>query len=243
MIKFFRKIRQRLLSENKFTKYLIYALGEIVLVVIGILIALQINNWNETQKLRRLEISLLEEMKSNLLSDITDMEENIRYNESAIRSAHVILTSFAHQLPQNDSLKKHYGKVAIVPRYLSTLNSYNSMNNHGIRMVSNDSLRKAITDHYQRNNEYIIRWNESEWNSMFTDQQLINRKFFSSYRYIGEVEPTDYKMLSTSTEYKNYLNNRIGILSASNWYYMNYGIAGAQNLIDLIDNELAERRP
>lgn len=50
MIKFFRKIRQKLLSENKFSRYLIYAIGEIVLVVIGILIALQINNWNEERK-------------------------------------------------------------------------------------------------------------------------------------------------------------------------------------------------
>jgi len=50
MIKFFRKIRQRLLSDNKFSKYLLYAIGEIILVVIGILIALQINNWNENRK-------------------------------------------------------------------------------------------------------------------------------------------------------------------------------------------------
>ena len=50
MIKFFRKIRQRLLNENRFSKYLLYAIGEIVLVVIGILIALQINNWNESRK-------------------------------------------------------------------------------------------------------------------------------------------------------------------------------------------------
>ena len=50
MIKFFRKIRQKLVSENKFSKYLIYAIGEIILVVIGILIALQINNWNEKNK-------------------------------------------------------------------------------------------------------------------------------------------------------------------------------------------------
>ena len=47
MIKFFRNIRKALLAENKFTKYLMYAIGEIVLVVIGILIALSINNWNE----------------------------------------------------------------------------------------------------------------------------------------------------------------------------------------------------
>ncbi|NNC50522.1 MAG: hypothetical protein HKN51_05370 [Saprospiraceae bacterium] len=50
MIKFFRKIRQKMLTENKFSKYLLYAIGEIILVVIGILIALQINNWNENRK-------------------------------------------------------------------------------------------------------------------------------------------------------------------------------------------------
>jgi len=50
MIKFFRKIRRQLLTENRFSKYLLYAIGEIVLVVIGILIALQINIWNENRK-------------------------------------------------------------------------------------------------------------------------------------------------------------------------------------------------
>lgn len=66
MIKFFRKIRQKLLSENKFSKYLIYAIGEIVLVVIGILIALQINNLNEAKKTRTKEISYLANLKNDL---------------------------------------------------------------------------------------------------------------------------------------------------------------------------------
>jgi hypothetical protein len=56
LIKFFRKIRQKTLTENKFGKYLTYGIGEIILVVIGILIALQINNWNE-ERLVRLQIS------------------------------------------------------------------------------------------------------------------------------------------------------------------------------------------
>ena len=50
MIKFFRRIRQQLLTENKFSKYVLYAVGEIILVVVGILIALSINNWNSIQK-------------------------------------------------------------------------------------------------------------------------------------------------------------------------------------------------
>jgi hypothetical protein len=70
MIKFFRKIRQKLLSENKFSKYLIYAIGEIFLVVVGILIALNINNNNELEKNKQAVVSSLKEIQSNLLDDI-----------------------------------------------------------------------------------------------------------------------------------------------------------------------------
>ncbi|NND51857.1 MAG: hypothetical protein HKN54_05595 [Flavobacteriaceae bacterium] len=75
MIKFFRRIRRQLLSENKFSKYLFYAVGEIILVVIGILIALQINNWNESRKLDVVELALY----TNLLGDI---KISYRTNES-----------------------------------------------------------------------------------------------------------------------------------------------------------------
>ena len=66
MINLFKKIRKKLLSKNKFSSYLIYAIGEIVLVVIGILIALQINNWNEYKKKEQYELSLLKEIKKIL---------------------------------------------------------------------------------------------------------------------------------------------------------------------------------
>ena len=66
MIKFFRPIRQHLLRENKFSKYLLYAIGEILLVVVGILIALQINNWNEDRKQRAEEIKLMQNFKTSI---------------------------------------------------------------------------------------------------------------------------------------------------------------------------------
>ena len=93
MIKFFRKIRQNLLSENKFSKYLIYAIGEIILVVIGILIALQINNWNESRKHRFQEITILQNIKEDISLDTLDISFNIEaYNK--IINAEIKLLNF-----------------------------------------------------------------------------------------------------------------------------------------------------
>ena len=77
MIKFFRRIRQNLLSENKFSKYLIYAIGEIILVVIGILIALSINNWNESRKTRLQDFEFLNNLKVELSIDIAALTTKI----------------------------------------------------------------------------------------------------------------------------------------------------------------------
>lgn len=91
MIKFYRKIRQRLLTENKFSKYLIYAIGEIILVVIGILIALGINNWNDENNLRRKEINILIEMKSNLESDLEGLRWDINKNKKLLKANRAVL--------------------------------------------------------------------------------------------------------------------------------------------------------
>ncbi len=78
MIKFFRRIRQNLLSENKTGKYLKYAIGEIFLVVIGILIALQINNWNEQRKARIQEHAVLRNFIQDLKADSLSFSRNFK---------------------------------------------------------------------------------------------------------------------------------------------------------------------
>ena len=81
MIKFFRKIRQKLLSENKFSKYLLYAVGEILLVIIGILIALSINNWNEHRKLKIEEQSSLKDLRGEVASNIEALEHALKIHQ------------------------------------------------------------------------------------------------------------------------------------------------------------------
>ena len=82
MINFFRRIRKNLLSENKVSKYLLYALGEILLVVVGILIALQVNNWNEDRNSRQFEIRMLTEVR-NALSDDLDICQMLKERNEA----------------------------------------------------------------------------------------------------------------------------------------------------------------
>ena len=85
MIKFFRKIRKQLLSENKFNKYILYAIGEIVLVVIGILIALQINNWNikkkEQLKIKEYAESLIQDLEKDIMMADVIFAETIRISK------------------------------------------------------------------------------------------------------------------------------------------------------------------
>lgn len=83
MIKFFRHIRKQLLAENKFSKYLLYAIGEIVLVMIGILLAFQVNNWNENRKLEKLENSYYINILNDLHNDSLEFEKK---NVNALRN-------------------------------------------------------------------------------------------------------------------------------------------------------------
>ena len=97
MIKFFRQIRQTLIMENKTSKYLKYAVGEIILVVIGILIALQINNWNENRKSRLKE----KELEIALLSDFqetkTRLQETINKQQRHIKSSRRLIIGYENK--------------------------------------------------------------------------------------------------------------------------------------------------
>ena len=83
-MKFFRGIRQQLMNTDKFTRYIIYAVGEILLVVIGILIALSINNWKQEIDNRKLEFNYLERFRIDLMKDSTNI--NVHYNLLILKS-------------------------------------------------------------------------------------------------------------------------------------------------------------
>lgn len=110
MIKLFRKIRQKMFIKNKMSKYLFYAFGEIFLVVIGILIALQINNWNQTRIENDVEIALLKSCKEGLLKDLADIELNMSIHKKGITAANFVIGALASSAPYNvDTVAKKNG--------------------------------------------------------------------------------------------------------------------------------------
>jgi hypothetical protein len=150
MIKFFRKISQRLLTENKFSKYLIYAMGEVILVVIGILIALQINNWNEWSKDRVKEkevlVNLAENFELNIEALESDIESLLKFNTSS----RIVLNVLDNQQPFADSLAKHF-HMARVPKTILSLSQsgYEQYKNMGYGIIIDKPTSREIVDFFE----------------------------------------------------------------------------------------------
>jgi hypothetical protein len=164
MIGFFRKIRKKLAENNKPMKYMRYAVGEILLVMIGILLALQVNNWNEERKERQLEFKVLTEIKNNLNFDLVDFESNISHLKNIKTSCQSILNTVNDDLVYNDSLGYYFFYLKIFPHFTPKINGYSSLQAKGIEIIQNDSLKFKITNLYEDRYKYILTWERERIN-------------------------------------------------------------------------------
>jgi len=146
MIKFFRHIRQTLLSKNKFNKYILYAIGEIVLVVIGILIALSINNANEMDKIRVKEHNYLQGIKADLSLNLSELQNFIHSRENHIKSANILL-DFYEDTPVTDLDYFNYHTWIFLLWFPSDYNSntfQELLNSGNLAIISNDSIKNDL---------------------------------------------------------------------------------------------------
>ncbi len=243
MVKIFRSIRQKLLTKNRFSNYLVYAIGEIILVVIGILIALQINLWNEGRKELNKSKALLEEFKKDLARDTVEsnyvtgkLNEQVQIESWALRLV-------SYNADQSDSLRS----VFLGPYYQLpiTLRTYNKLqNSENPNLTGFLSIQNELTRYYTDTKYLVDAHNEEEKHYVFENEmnQVIRTKF--------EINLTDFPELpqdndqydavidfAQSIEGRNYIKENY-IRRTRMRDYINHVKNEATKLIQLINTGL-----
>ena len=187
MLKFFRKIRYKLMSENKISRYFKYAIGEIILVVIGILIALQINNWNEGTKEQNKETIYLKNLERDLTNQLDFIDDQISYETDFTNAASYLLSSFNGKnfIKIDTSFFRNLTLLQSRKTFLINDPTYTDMLSSGnIDIIKNKNIKDKLIQYYQELEriEKIIQNN----NSLLVDQQYAS--FFLKIGYYFDEE-------------------------------------------------------
>jgi hypothetical protein len=148
MINFLRSFRRSFIEENKMSKYILYAFGEILLVVLGILIALQIDNWNEETKIKDSIAQHMKILKQNLAEDQAQlkvlrqaMKHNLNYSDS-------LLQQFQLKIPVDKFTTKFIVKLLLEYRFKANQNAMETITQSNEIPLLEEKLQTAILDYY-----------------------------------------------------------------------------------------------
>lgn len=149
MAKFFKKVRQKFITEGRLKKYLIYAIGEIVLVVIGILVALQVNTMNQNWKRAKLERVLLGQVKFEILEIYEDIWRDAGNLQLGVRSHHHIKQYMVQDKPYVDSLCFDFHWINQDEYIYPTSAAFTKLKEVGLDVIKNDSIRVGLQALYE----------------------------------------------------------------------------------------------
>ena len=266
MIKFFRRIRQRLLTENltdragNFSKpasrsgrYLLYAIGEIALVMIGILLALQVNNWNEGQKARVKEKTYLVRLHSDLVADTLYLGN--RLEEVKTGRAHIY--EFIHEIYKTQNTEAEFKRLFLMQsldasNLIMQTSTFEELKNTGlIGIIQNEQLKIAMIDlyrEYQVAAEHFTEINNFTSREQFGKSVHVAAKYWHPDLYDEKrlYEGSDWTFINdpSSENFKLMENTQSG-------YFIKYGffiehfknlLTKSRALIERINQELIDGR-
>jgi hypothetical protein len=211
MIIYFKKIRQKLIDGGNLSKYFFYAIGEITLIVIGILLALYLDNLNSEKKIRAIEVKILYELNSNLSSSIKSYERAIQAEQMYLENNLLILNFLDNNKPYDESLDKAFGTYYWTISSNPIKGGYDYLKSKGIELISNDSLRQNIS--YLFENEFSILKDENEVWANNLQQNISYPYHVDHFRNYypegidqgdnGYAKPNEYKALLEDKKFKS----------------------------------------
>lgn len=213
MLRFFRQIRQRILTERKFGKYLIYATGEILLVVIGILIALQVDAWNKEREARLEELKILENFRESLTKDSLYMAGSKYTYEKARNSMEYLIDYMDRDLPYTDSLKYHFANITMDWGLQYDFSTFELLKSSDLNLISNDSLRSDLISYYELAEGLGMRL-ANRYSRIIDDasKTILSRHFDQMWEVRiddlqGEMVPRDYQALKEDHQFMYFLKS------------------------------------
>ena len=215
MIRIFRNIRQQLVAENKVMAYLRYAIGEIILVVIGILIALQVNNWNEKRKDANFENEILSLIDQNLKQDSVSLSFELSNTKLAINLTDRLLKQVALN-HFNDSLNYWMGKIICFERFRSQSSAYEMLKAKGLENISDKTLQMNLISYYDESLYRVYQSLNDVELSFNKDWTPVIKEDFSDFSWTIYCKPTNpvefFEKPSTISLFKLYQDNRRGFV-------------------------------
>ncbi len=229
MLKFFRQIRVKLLDEGKLKKYFIYGIGEILLVVIGILIALQINNLNEQRKLDRLTTTYSENLELDLISDLKEIEKALNDLDYFEKEGYYSLNVIDGKVESID--KERFLRSLIWNNHYHIFqpsrSTYDDLINSGnIKLVKNNELKVALSKYYLENDwweQFGKRAKDTYWYILREEifksvDPFIMRAFYES-EYYPTKEPSikfedievDFEDIKTHKDLKKAISRALSL--------------------------------
>ncbi|WP_372946176.1 DUF6090 family protein [Muriicola sp.] len=252
MLRFFRQLRQKLLTENHISKYLLYAIGEIVLVVIGILIALQINTWNEERKFQQQQYGLLRDLGADLNANLKELEIGRETNRSFLEEYRSLYRAIHEDQPPSpliDSLCRH------LPNWHSpffTRTAYESLKNKGLEIIQNDSLKQHIVALFEKEFVFLSEdYDRTEWEfASHIKTQLLNkylqyeeRSYHSKIDLVAfDLRPVDFESMKADQRFVNMLSELI-LYRARGVFQYTQTIDLLKNILEEIETELNALKP
>ncbi len=224
-MKLFRRIRGNLLSEGKMINYLKYAFGEIILVMIGILLALQVNNWNQERKNNILK----ESYRKNLISDLNTDLENLDHLDSINTFAEqegLYLGNFLNNtLTEIDTLRltKSIFYCGFVPNITIISSTYNDLiNTNNINLFKDIEIKRLLDDYYIKNNwtqlfnNRILKtaWYDYRDEMLKFHSPLLYKDIYASNDLIELDDYTKYHVEWNDIKKNRYLKTQVGMMGA-----------------------------
>ena len=227
MIKFFRNIRKKLIEQSKVRNYFFYAIGEIILVVIGILIALQVNNWNVSRNENKTSLNLMMRLLSESKQNLKEVSKSIDENNSGMKDCENLLQLFGSNYKDKNirTVDSLIYSVLSVPKFnykSSTINE--ALNSGTVSLIASDSLRDLL---YQIPSLFSeINWAEenidedSEINFFpYLYNHISMRQMDATFAPIkdrigkSQLDYTDNRIILTDRKFENMIDNKMFLLN------------------------------